>query len=193
LKNDLTRWLRGEGENLLRSIGVREGQTLLDFGCGSGNYAIPASKVVGEEGMVFAVDKRSRGIWPSEGLVELRNRAKSAGLSNIVVMKTSGELDLTLEAGSVDFVLLFDVLHSYYFPDSHQRKRLLSELHRVLKPGGILSLYPGDPELAGNSRETEKISEEIQDMDFCLIKRHRYRLLHENKPTLGTVLNFAKC
>jgi ubiquinone/menaquinone biosynthesis C-methylase UbiE len=192
LKNELAGWLQSDGESLLRGIGLRGGQTVLDFGCGSGNYAIPAARIVGRKGKVYALDKKSRGMWPGEGLVELKSRAESWGFSNIEAVKTSGELELGLGEESVDFVILYDVLHDYYFPDASERENLLSELHRVLKPEGILSFYPGDPELAGNSRELEVLIREIQHSGFRLVKRYECRLLHENKPTLGMIRNFAK-
>jgi len=42
---------------VLRAVGVRGGLTVLDFGCGSGNYSIPAAKIVGEKGKVYTLDK----------------------------------------------------------------------------------------------------------------------------------------
>lgn len=75
--NDLRRCLNKEGEEALRKIGIRKGQTVLDFGCGSGNYTIPAARIVGEEGRVYALDKNGRT------LDELMQRAESEGLKNI--------------------------------------------------------------------------------------------------------------
>ena len=33
---------------VLKRIGVRIGQAVLDFGCGYGAYTVPAAKIVGE-------------------------------------------------------------------------------------------------------------------------------------------------
>jgi len=39
-------------------MGIKRGQTILDFGCGSGNYANPAALIVGRKGKVYALDKK---------------------------------------------------------------------------------------------------------------------------------------
>jgi precorrin-6B methylase 2 len=57
MDSDLLIWLERTGETTLRSIGITNGQILLDFGCGSGNYVIPAARIVGDEGVVYALDK----------------------------------------------------------------------------------------------------------------------------------------
>ena len=42
---------------VLRRIGIKKGQTVLDFGCGYGAYTIPVAEIVGEQGRVYALDK----------------------------------------------------------------------------------------------------------------------------------------
>ena len=41
---------------MLSEVGIGEGQSILDFGCGSGTYTIPAAKLVGRNGRVYALD-----------------------------------------------------------------------------------------------------------------------------------------
>jgi len=41
---------------VLRAIGVKPGQVVLELGCGPGFFTIPAGKIVGEEGLVYALD-----------------------------------------------------------------------------------------------------------------------------------------
>ena len=50
-------WLKKYSEKLLREVGIKKGQTVLDFGCGKGNYTIPVAKIVGQDGFVYALDK----------------------------------------------------------------------------------------------------------------------------------------
>jgi ubiquinone/menaquinone biosynthesis C-methylase UbiE len=162
------RWVEEDGVAFLKNIGITRGQTVLDFGCGAGNYTIPAAALVGKEGKVYALDKKRRGFWPGEGLDKLTERAGLYRLENIAVMKTSGGPDINLPDRSVDVVLLYDTLHYYYFPEKESRIRLLGEIHRVLGPEGFLSFYPGDPELSGNSLELETILREIKKTGFRL-------------------------
>ena len=91
---------------LLKDVGMKVGQIVLDFGCGSGTYTVPAARIVGDKGKVYALDK------DSEVLDKLTQRAQSVGLDNIERMDTHGELEIGLADGSIDVVLLFDVLHS---------------------------------------------------------------------------------
>jgi len=166
---------------LLRRIGVKKGQTVLDFGCGYGAYTIPVAVIVGEQGKVYALDK------DKEALDALLQREESAGLKNIDRMATSGELEIGLTNGSVDVVLLFDVFHSFYFPKTEDRRRLLVEIRRVIKPSAFLaiSVWPNLVE-----PETE---EEIKSADFRLEKVISEELGSNNKG-LGTrrILNFRK-
>jgi ubiquinone/menaquinone biosynthesis C-methylase UbiE len=139
---------------MLQQIGVMKDQTVLDFGCGYGAYTVPAAKIVGEQGRVYALDK------DREALEELMQKAESAGLKNIERMDTSGELDIDLTDESIDVVLLFDVFHSFYFPQAADRRRLLGEIYRVMKPSGSLnvSVWPNlaEPE-TGNEIENANL------------------------------------
>jgi len=80
--NVLRDWLNGKAQEFLKSIGLRRGHKVLDFGCGRGNYTIPAAQVVGNEGRVYALDKNPRS------LDELMRRAAARDLDNIVRMDT---------------------------------------------------------------------------------------------------------
>ena len=166
---------------MLQQIGISRSQTVLDFGCGYGAYTIPVAGIVGERGRVYALDK------DKEALDTLMQRGKSAGLKNIDRMETSGELEIGLTDESVDVVLLFDVFHSFYFPKTEDRRRLLIEIRRVMKPSAFLaiSVWPNLVE-----PETE---DEIEDADFRLEKVISEGLGSDNKD-LGTrrILNFGK-
>ena len=94
---------------VIEKVGVKAGQTVLDFGCGSGVYTIPLARVVGDQGEVYALDKDRHAL---DGLMQ---RAGSAGLANIRRLDTAGGTRIALADNSVDVVLLFDVFHLYYF------------------------------------------------------------------------------
>jgi len=164
---------------VLQKTGIRRGQTVLDFGCGSGTYTIPAAKIVGEQGKVYAVDK------DNEALNELMQKAKLAGLKNIEDMETLGKPEIDLADESVDVVLLFDVFHSYYFPQANNRRRLLDEIYRIMKPSAFVSVWPKHME-----SETE---DEIKNANFRLEKELSEMLIHDNKNLeKGRILNFKK-
>lgn len=112
-------------ERTLREMGLQKGQTVLDYGCGTGSFSIPAAKMVGDDGIVYALDIHPLAI----SIVE--KEIKKKGVSNIKMILSDRDTGLPDE--SVDIVLLYDV-----FQMISDKEKLLEELHRVLKPGGIL-------------------------------------------------------
>jgi ubiquinone/menaquinone biosynthesis C-methylase UbiE len=166
---------------LLERIGIRRGQTVLDFGCGYGIYTIPVAKIVGEQGKVYALDK------DKEALDTLIKKARSVRLINIERMETSGEPGIELADETVDVVLLFDVFHSFYFPQPGDRRRLLDEIRRIMKPSAFLSIsvWP-------NLIEPES-EDEIKNASFRLEKEVPETLTDGNKDLeTRRILNFGK-
>jgi ubiquinone/menaquinone biosynthesis C-methylase UbiE len=177
-ENRATR-LDRHAESVLRRIGVEKSKIVLDFGCGSGTYTIPAARIVCGEGHVYALDKDGKV------LDELMHRARSAGLGNITRIDAPGKLKIELARESVDIVLLYDVFHSHYFPQAGDRRKLLKEIHKVLKRDGLLSIYPKHME--------SEAEDEIKGAKFLLESEHQMVLIHDNKDLEeGRVLNFRK-
>ena len=124
----LREWLV-DTEKALKEVGLQRGQTVLDYGCGVGSYALPAAQLVGQEGTVHALDIHPLATQTVEG------RARKQGLTNVHTIRSA--LDTGLADEMVDVVLLYDVVHAV-----NNKQGLLRELGRVLKPGGILSVKP---------------------------------------------------
>jgi ubiquinone/menaquinone biosynthesis C-methylase UbiE len=164
---------------MLQRIGIRNGQTVLDFGCGSGTYTIPVAKIVGTRGRVYALDK------DKHALDNLMKKAQLARLKNIGRMTTSAELTIELPEKSVDVTLLFDVFHRYYFPHMRDRKRLLDEVYRITKTEGLVSVWPKHMEA--------EVGGEMEAANFYLEDAFLETLIHDNKDVeTGKVINFRK-
>lgn len=113
-------------ENVLREVGLRPGFEVLDYGCGPGSYTLAAARLVGGAGKVYALD-----IHPL-AIKKVKRRAARAKLKNVETILS--DRDTGLPDGSLDVALLCDIYHALSRPDE-----VLTELYRVLKPGGILA------------------------------------------------------
>lgn len=115
-------------DKVLHKFGLAQGDTVADVGCGIGYFTIPASNIVGPDGRVFAMD------ISEEMLANTREKAHQARANNIETIKIS-ENDFLLPANSVNIGIIFFVLH-----EAQEPCRFLSELHRIIKPGGRLAM-----------------------------------------------------
>lgn len=112
--------------NILNEVGIRPGFHVLDYGCGPGSYSIVAAEMVGATGKVYALDVHPLAIH------RVQNIASKKKLANVETI--CSDCKTGLPSNSVDVVLLYDTFHTLTNKDG-----VLQELHRVLKPNGILS------------------------------------------------------
>ena len=137
---------------VLEEVGIESGFTVLDYGCGPGGYVEAAARLVGESGRVHALDMHPLAVR------SVRNIARRKQLTNVETIHSDCETGLPDD--SVDVVLLYDILHMLGEPD-----RVLQELHRVLKPGGILSL-------SDHHMKQDDITSRVEDTGlFRLVRR----------------------
>jgi ubiquinone/menaquinone biosynthesis C-methylase UbiE len=115
-------------EELLRSLGLKSGDTLADIGCGPGFFTIPGAQIVGERGRVLAGDVQG------EMLSAVKARITEYGLNNVRVFKTS-DADVPLPPGCADLVLLAFTLN-----EVEHRARFLHRAGRLLKPDARLAV-----------------------------------------------------
>lgn len=116
-------------ERVIERLKISKGMRILDFGCGSGEYTIPIAKTVGNLGKVYGLDK------DINELQRLQKKAEKEGLTNVETIL--GNESINLDKGSIDIVLLFDVLHYI-----NGKKKLLKNLYNMLKFNGVLSVFP---------------------------------------------------
>ena len=186
MKSSVHKWQEQYGEKVLKHIGIVKGLKVLDFGCGDGNYTIPAARLVGEQGLVYALDE------DKSALDQLMNKAKSIGLKNLRRLDTSVKSKIGLDNESVDVVLLYDVVHYYYFPKEEDRRELLREVYRVLKPSGLLSVYPTHLE-SYMEPKLDDVKGEIEETNFHNEGEYTGMVMfHDKHVEEGTVINFRK-
>jgi arsenite methyltransferase len=107
---------------------LHEGETVLDLGSGGGIDVILSAKRVGETGLAFGLD------MTDEMLALAQANAREAGIRNAVFLKGVIE-EIPLPAGSVDVVISNCVINL-----STDKPAVLTEIARVLKPGGRIGI-----------------------------------------------------
>lgn len=103
---------------------IEEGETALDLGSGAGLDSLLAARRVGLKGHVIGVDMTPEMLRKAE-----ENRRK-LGMGNVEFRQGSAE-QLPVEDASVDLVLSNGVIN--LCPD---KESVVSEIYRVLRPGG---------------------------------------------------------
>jgi len=131
-------WLEGIPEAAIESFAgtgnpfavgeLNAGERVIDIGSGAGIDSLIAGKMVGPEGEVIGVD------MTSEMLAKARSAAAQAGVTNVRFVDGYME-DLPAEDGWADVVISNGV-----FNLSPNKPRVLTEMFRVLRPGGRLQL-----------------------------------------------------
>jgi ubiquinone/menaquinone biosynthesis C-methylase UbiE len=112
--------------DIVKEVGMKEGFHVLDYGCGPGSYVPAVAELVGKSGKIYALD-----INPA-AIKMVKKIAVKKQLSNVETILS--DCNTGLPDNSIDVVLLYDTFH-----DLVDQNRVLKELHRVLKPNGILS------------------------------------------------------
>ncbi len=165
---------------VFEKISLSEGMRVADFGCGrTGHFVFSASRVVGEKGIVYAVDIMK------DVLESLKSRLRSEGYGNVETVWSDIERPgkTAIAPGSLDVCFIVNVLCQV-----HDRSAVLAEASRLLKPGGLLAitewarplgpLGPGEGKLLtpealsalGLDAQLERVSSfELGDYHYCLI------------------------
>lgn len=107
---------------------IKQGDSVLDVGSGSGTDAIIASRMVGAHGRVWALDLTAAMREKLESVIAAER------IENLSVLAGNAE-SIPLPDRSVDVVTSNGVLN--LVPD---KRRAVAEIFRVLKPGGYVQL-----------------------------------------------------
>lgn len=109
----------------LQLAGLKPGSRILDFGCGAGDLAFEAERLIAGNGTVVGID-------PSPEMVKVARR-KAAKMNSKVVFQNEAVEKMSFPGGTFDVAISSFVLH--HLPDALQIKAF-GELKRVLKPDG---------------------------------------------------------
>jgi len=132
---------------------LRSGMKLLDCGCGPGTMTVNLAEVVAP-GEVVGIDLEDKQFEVG------RAYARERGVSNIR-FETGNIYNLPFESNTFDAVFAHAVLYHLKTPG-----KALTELHRLLKPGGVIGIRDLD-----NGGTIFTPSSPILDKSFELIDR----------------------
>jgi len=115
----------------VKKFGVKEGMTVVDYGCGPGRYTTRLAKLVGEKGGVFAIDIHELAIKA------VKKKINRYGFKNIEPILING-YNSTLPDYTADMVCVIDMFFIIQRPSE-----FLSELKRISKNDGTLIIDGG--------------------------------------------------
>ena len=138
---------------LLKAAGLKPGQKVVEVGCGPGFFTIPAARIVGEEGFVYAVDVHPLAIE------RVKEKIEKEGIKNVGPMLANAS-DTGLPDRSIDLAFLFGLRYI-----AGGLENVIAEIHRILKPGGVLSFEK-------TKGSEKKLIEEVERGGFIYSGRH---------------------
>ena len=163
--NRAERLLWQDPRQIFSEIGLEPGQTLVDIGCGDGFFSIPAAKIVGRAGLVYALDA------DTEALAVLSAKIKATDITNIRPLLADATESLACVYGA-DTVLLANVLHDFRCP-----LKVLANIRQTLRPQGLLADldWKKEPQQLHGPPVARRLNQEeatalIQQAGFKMIK-----------------------
>jgi ubiquinone/menaquinone biosynthesis C-methylase UbiE len=144
----------------VKSFGIGEGMTIVDYGCGPGRYTMRFSKLVGKQGKVYAADIHELAI------AAVKEKITRNGLANVEPVLVKG-YDSGIPDHVADMVCAIDMFFGVKEPT-----KFLGELKRIIKPEGVLIIDDGHQSRQETKRKIEEsgcwnILEETRDHLKC--------------------------
>jgi sterol 24-C-methyltransferase len=120
--------------DLARKIGVRQGMSVVDVGCGQGGFTASLAKTVGKKGKVLAVDVSD------EYLTEFMDRLNKHGVKDVVTFIHADAVSLrdVLPDESADVVASYRLLEELKQPKA--MAGIVKEMARIVKEGGKIGI-----------------------------------------------------
>ncbi len=163
---------------VLRLTGIRPPMVVADFLAADGYYSELLSYLVGPRGRVYLVNNEAYDKWS-----ENQWQGRIERLPNVVHETVSVE-HLGLPARSLDAIVVIKVYHDLYWHPDHgpwpkdiDPDAVLTEIARVVKPGGILLLVDHSAKPGAGSTDAgtlHRIDEQYAQRAF---EKHGFQLL----------------
>ncbi|WP_020389853.1 class I SAM-dependent methyltransferase [Kribbella catacumbae] len=173
--DELSLWSAPFGQLILERVPLRRGQTIVDIGAGTGFLTIELAQR-SAAARVIAVDP-----W-AEAMEVLRRKVAYLGLTNVELLVSDAAV-LDLPSGSVDVVVSNLGINNF-----DNAETVLTECHRVLRPGGRLLLSTN---LVGHMSEFYDVLREVLDDHEQLDAHVSHRATRDGTLALLTGAGFS--
>ncbi len=117
-----------EPKKILCAAQLKKGDSVLDVGCGEGQFAVAASRIIGDSGTVYAIDLHE----PSINI--LRNKIASEGICNVSAFVADAKKHIPLGDSVIDVCLMVNVLHG--FAANGEIPGVMHEISRIVRKHG---------------------------------------------------------
>lgn len=176
-----TKWLESEGAKMLVDLGVKQGDNVIDYGCGNGRYTIPLSQIVGKQGCVYSVEKDENAIAVVQERLPLFSNTNIVKFLKVDNLETSS----ILEEKSIDAIFAFDVLQ--YVKDWDM---LFRYFYKVIKPKGIVCIYPAAIPHPGDI-DIKLVKSKMEEIGFKYIDSTKFQMMHNVDMVDDVVYSFC--
>ncbi len=113
------------------TLGIKDGEKVVDYGCGPARYIVKASKAVGKNGKVYAVDIHPIAIG------KVKKKIQKHKLDNVEAILANG-YRCDIADDSIDVVYALDMFHMISQPEN-----LLKEFARLIHKNGKIIIEDG--------------------------------------------------
>ncbi len=161
-------------DEMLKALDIKEGESIADLGCGGGFFTYEFSKLVGENGSVYATEINKDAL---KYLDELKSKYNVKNIHTLVTKMN----DCKLKENSCDKVFMCSMYHAVYITDiEFVKDEFIESIQKGLKTGGHLiivdnNVTPRDvPSYYGPGIMPELIISQLSFYGFKLIKKEEF-------------------
>jgi ubiquinone/menaquinone biosynthesis C-methylase UbiE len=139
--------LRFFQKRLIKKLDLKEGQKILDIGCGTGWAVLHIADIIKEDGKAYGIDLSSK-------MIEIA-KLKSSNYKNVYFFKSPAK-SLPFEDNYFDLIISTNAFHHFSDP-----LKALKEVSRVLVPRGKIFIV----DLTANSFIMRMTDKRVKKMD----------------------------
>lgn len=123
-------------KKIIKILALKQTDIVADLGCGSGYFSVPIAQKVDK---VYAIDIQQ------EMLDFLEQKIREQQIANIEPLLSKETNQIPLQNESITVLLTVNTLHEF-----QDKKQMITEIHRVLKPLGKVAIIDFKKENTGS-------------------------------------------